>query len=253
MNTANYDFSGTTALVTGSTSGIGFATAELFQESGSKVVVHGLNPAETLQAAQQVPGSVGLACDLGDAGSRADFCARVERELHGKLDFLIHNAGIYPRNDIVGQGLDEYRKVMEVNVEACYDLTRRLLPCLKKSDRASIVFLSSVVTKLGRGDSPAYVASKAALIGLARHLAAELGPAGIRVNCVLPGNVNTPGTRAARKRPDDFEVFARDLQMLNFVAQPIDIAQPILFLCSEGARAITAASLDVNAGLRVGG
>ncbi|MCX5662443.1 MAG: SDR family NAD(P)-dependent oxidoreductase [Planctomycetota bacterium] len=251
--TAPYNLAGTTVLVTGSTSGIGFATAQLFQQCGSKVIVHGLDAGECAKTAAQIPGSVGLACDLGDPASRAGLCERVEREVAGKLDFLIHNAGIYPRNDIVGQSLDEYIKVMNVNVESCYDLTRRLLPCLKKSNRASIVFLSSVVTRLGRGDSPAYVASKAAQLGLARHLAAELGPSGIRVNSVLPGNVNTPGTRAARAKPDDFETFARERQMLNFVAQPIDIAHPIVFLCTEGAKVITAASIDVNAGLRVGG
>jgi NAD(P)-dependent dehydrogenase (short-subunit alcohol dehydrogenase family) len=232
------------ALVTGASSGIGAATALLLAHNGARVVGQGLTAEE---------GQALLACDLADPAQRQRLAADAMSTLHGRLDILVHCAGIYPQGTIQSQDLDGWRQVMSINVEAQYDLTRHLLPALQESTSASVVLVSSAVYRLGRGDSPAYTASKAAQVGLTRHLAAELGPMGIRVNCVLPGLVDTPGTRAVRQTDEEYRQFAAQRQWLAHVIQPDDVAHAVVFLCSPAARAITAACLDVNAGLVVGG
>lgn len=248
-----YDLAGAWALVTGSTKGIGLATAQILSQSGCRVVITARDATQCARVASELPGAVALPCDLADDKARAAFCDAVDQACGGKLDFIVHNAGYYPQGDIVAQTPAEFREVQIVNVESAYDITRRLLPALKRSGRASIVFVSSVVTRMGRGDSPAYTTSKAAQIGLTQHLAAELGPSGIRVNCVLPGLVDTPGTRFYRDSDASYEQFAREQQMLPLIMRGHDIAHPIVFLLSDASRAITAATIDVNAGLRVGG
>jgi len=248
-----YRLDGWNALVTGSTKGIGLATARLLAASGARVIVHGSDALRCETVAHGIPRAVPIAADLADPQARDALCDQVMAACGARLDILVHNAGIYPQGSIDTQSLDEYRQVQAVNVEAVFHITKRLLPALVAAAYPSVVVVSSVVFRMGHADSPAYGASKAAQIGLTRHLAAELGPRGIRVNCVLPGLVDTPGTRTYRVADSSFEQFARDDQMLDYRIQSDDIAQGIVFLCSRAARAITAASLDINAGSSVGG
>jgi NAD(P)-dependent dehydrogenase (short-subunit alcohol dehydrogenase family) len=249
-----YRLDGWNALVTGSTKGIGLATARLLAASGARVIVHGSDALRCETVAHGITRAVPIAADLADPQARDALCDQVMAACGARLDILVHNAGIYPQGTIDTQSLDEYRRVQVVNVEAVFHITKRLLPALVAAAYPSVVVVSSVVFRMREGaDSPAYGASKAAQIGLTRHLAAELGPRGIRVNCVLPGLVDTPGTRAERVTDESYEQFAHDGQMLDYRIQPDDIAQGIVFLCSPAARAITAASLDINAGSSVGG
>ena len=248
-----YDFGGCNAVVTGSTKGIGLSTARLLGSNGATVVITGRSSRECSEIAQSIPDGIPLACDLSTASARAEFCVQVLDLLDNRLDILVHNAGIYPQGDVESQEVAEFQLVQEINVAAAFDLTKRLLPGLRRGLHPSIVFVSSVVTRLGRGDSPAYTASKSAQIGLSNHLAAELGPVGIRVNCVLPGLVDTPGTRAYGLSDSEFDTFATELQMVPVRIEADDVANVIVFLCSPEARAITAATVDVNGGLRVGG
>jgi NAD(P)-dependent dehydrogenase (short-subunit alcohol dehydrogenase family) len=166
------------------------------------------------------------------------------------VDILVHNAGAFPEGSMDSQSLEEWQYVQRVNLESNFHLTKLLLPCLRESGDASVILVSSVVTKFGRGDSPTYTASKAGQIGLGRHMAAELGVDHVRVNLVLPGMVDTEGTR--RVNTDErYAEFANELQMIPHPIQPQDLAETIVFLCTPAARAITGASIDVNGGLRV--
>jgi NAD(P)-dependent dehydrogenase (short-subunit alcohol dehydrogenase family) len=247
-----YDLSGRAALVTGSTQGIGLAAAKLFAANGARVIIHGSTAAKCEAVARGIKGAVPAAWDLSDVSGAESFAQRVAAACGGKLDVLVHNAALCPVGTIESQSMDEWRRVIDIDVNSAYEITKRLLPCLKAAGNASIVFVSSVVVRVCAGDSPAYTTSKAAQVGLARHLAAELGPAGIRVNVVLPGLVDTPGSRKANK-PEDFETYPRTKQMINVAIQPEDVAHAVAFLCSPAARAITAACLDVNGGMAAGG
>jgi NAD(P)-dependent dehydrogenase (short-subunit alcohol dehydrogenase family) len=160
---------------------------------------------------------------------------------------------VFPQGNINSQSVREFERTQAINVTAVYEITKQLLPALLRAPQPAIVIVSSAVFRIGLADSPAYAASKAAQIGLTRHLAAELGGRGIRVNCVLPGLVDTPGSRTVRIRDEEYAQFAEERQMLRICLSPEDIAHGIVFLCSPAARAITAASLDMNAGLAVGG
>jgi NAD(P)-dependent dehydrogenase (short-subunit alcohol dehydrogenase family) len=248
-----YDLAGWNVLVTGSTKGIGLATARLLGASGAQVLVHGSEQERCQAVADGIAGSRALAGDLADSASRDELCDKVLTACDRRLDALVHNASVFPQGTIDSQSLREFDRVQAINVTAVYHVTKRLLPALLRAPQPAIVIVSSAVFRMGLADSPAYAASKAAQIGLTRHLAAELGPRGVRVNCVLPGLVDTPGTREVHGDDDAYARFAAARQMLRICLRPEDIAHGIAFLCSPAARAITAASLDMNAGLVVGG
>jgi NAD(P)-dependent dehydrogenase (short-subunit alcohol dehydrogenase family) len=257
-----YELVGPTALVTGAGMGIGLATASVLADSGARVILHSRTQAEAEEAVRSVPRSVPVWGDLADAAARDALADRVTQAVGDsgeRLDILVHNAGIYPEATLETETLEAYRRVMAINVESQWHLTKRLLPLLIASGSAggtSIVHVSSIVIKLPLGDSPAYTASKAAQVGLARHLAAELGKHNIRVNLVLPGHIDTPGARAQLgEQPAQaaLDRSAREFQLIHVHLKPDDIAHAIAFLCSTAARGITAAAIDVNGGWRVGG
>ena len=248
-----YDLAGWNALVTGSTKGIGLATAQLLGASGARVLVHGSDQARCDDVANAIPGSLGVAGDLADLSARDDLCDRILTACGGRLDVLVHNASVFPQGTIESQTVDEFERVLAINVDAVYHLTKRLLPVILRAPHPAVVIVSSAVFRMGLADSPAYAASKAAQVGLTRHLAAELGPRGVRVNCVLPGLVDTPGTRGVRGGDESYVEFAQERQMLKICLQPEDIAHGIVFLCTPAAQAVTAASLDMNGGSVVGG
>lgn len=247
-----YNLTGYRALVTGSSQGIGLGIAELLADRGANVILHSESPAACERAANSIARAKWAAWDLFDARGCDAFVQRVTELAEGKLDLLVHNAAICPGTALEDQSLEEWQRVQRINVEAAFQLTRAFAPLLAKSAHAAIVIVSSVVTRIGLGDSPAYTSSKAALIGLGRHLAAELGPKGIRVNMVLPGLVDTPGARASHAS-EFFSELPRQRQMIPIPIQPEDIAHAAVFLLSRAARAITAACLDVNGGMAVGG
>jgi len=247
-----YDLKGRNALITGSSNGIGLETARLFLRNGAEVVVHGSSQENCDRAVKKLGGGIPIPCDLSLEKTWTGFCDQVREKVCGRLDALVFNAGVFPGATVAEQSLNDWHRVHRINIDSAYALLRELLPCLRKSDSASVVFISSVVVRIGRGDSPAYVASKNAQIGLARHLAGELGPENIRVNCVLPGLVRTPGSISIA--PDlDADKFIREKQMLNAHITCADVAHPVAFLCSPAAKGITAANLDVNGGRAVGG
>ncbi len=245
-----YDVTGRNAVVTGASKGIGRATAELLATNGARVIVHGRDARVCDEIAETLPGARGIAADLSNDAERVTFCKAVADHFQNRVDILVHNAGFYPQGTVESQSLEEWRYVQQVNLESNFHMTQLLLPCLRESGDGAVVLVSSVVTKLGRGDSPAYTTSKAGQIGLARQMAAELGADGIRVNVVLPGLVDTEGTR--RVNTDErYSEFADQLQMIPHAIQSPDLAETIVFLCTPAARAITGASIDVNGGLRV--
>jgi NAD(P)-dependent dehydrogenase (short-subunit alcohol dehydrogenase family) len=238
------------AIVTGATRGIGRATARLLASNGARVIIHGHDQEECDKVASGIEGTVGMSADLTVESERTALCERAATHFDGKIHILVHNAGIYPEGTLEDETLERWRHVNSLNLESNFHLTKLLLPCLKQAEGASVVLLSSVVTKLGLGNSPSYTTSKMGQIGLMRQLAAELGKDHIRVNAVLPGMVDTEGSRSMT---DDavYDHFAGSLQMVPVYIQAEDLAETIVFLCTPAARAITGACFDVNGGVRV--
>lgn len=224
------------ALVTGSATGIGRATALRFAENGFDVVVnYSRSEAEARETLQLVEscGVRGLLaqCDVGSDAAVRDMLHTVEREL-GRLDVLVNNAGT--TYFINHKNLDElteekWDRILQVNLKGPYFCIRAAVPLMKKSGGGSIVSVSSVAGLTGDGSSIAYAASKGALNTMTKSLARSLGPE-IRVNAVCPGPVDTRWLRAVINE-EALQKLAAQYPMRR-AAQPEDIADAIFYLAT---------------------
>jgi ketoreductase RED2 len=190
-------FADQVVLVTGSSSGIGAATARLFAAEGATVVI---NSARSVQAGEELAASLPSAsyvqADVGDADARRRLIdTAVDR--HGRLDVLVNNAGVtevIPHHDLDAVTEDVFRRIFEVNVLGTFELTKLALPHLRASGRGAVVNISSVAGIRQVGSSIPYSVSKAAVNHLTKLLANACGPE-VRVNAVAPGLIRTPWTK----------------------------------------------------------
>lgn len=236
---------GKTAVVTGAAGGLGAATAERFASEGAKVVAIDLQ-AELL--AKRHDGDPNVLTAAFDITAPAAPAAIVELAVKsfGRLDILINNAGIEgARAELADQTDAVWRRVFEVNVDAMFRLSREAAPHLAKSGAGRIVNTSSLIGLMAVKGAPAYAASKAAVIGLTRALAVDLGPQKITANCVMPGMVLTPiNDNKSRERLD--QVLGRI--PVGRYGEPEDIASATLFLASDEAGYVTGQTLFIDGG-----
>jgi NAD(P)-dependent dehydrogenase (short-subunit alcohol dehydrogenase family) len=241
------DFTGRVALVTGAFRGLGLSTAERLATRGASVAVH-VRDSERAQLAARGLGDRGFAV-AGDLGSPSDLQAIVDRTLDrfGRLDILVNNAAVALSTRFEKITEEEWRRTFEINVTAVFLLIRAALPAMREQQYGRIVNLSSTagktVSTLGGAH---YTASKAALLGLTRAAAKELGPYGITVNAVCPGLFDTELTRE-NATPEQLEAIAQTFPVRR-LGDPFEVADLICFLASEAAGYITGASLDINGG-----
>jgi NAD(P)-dependent dehydrogenase (short-subunit alcohol dehydrogenase family) len=241
------DLAGRVALVTGASRGFGLATARRLAERGAAVAVH-VRDAGRAEAAARHLGDRGFAV-AGDLGNPADLPAIVSRALDrfGRIDVLVNNAAVALPTRFERIAEEEWRRTFEVNVTAVFLLIRAVLPAMKEQGYGRIVNLSSTagktVSTLGGAH---YTASKAALQGLTRAAAKELGPYGITVNAVCPGLFDTELTRE-NATPEQLAAIARTFPIRR-LGEAVEVADLICFLASEAAGYITGASLDINGG-----
>lgn len=233
---------GRVILVTGATRGIGRALALATASLGAKVLIHGRNR-RALEALHDEIEKVGAAPSIAqldlERAQGADYVKLTEEieSNFGRLDGLVHNAGILgDRSPIEHYDIGTWQKVMHVNVNTAFILTRCLLPLLKASDDASLVFTSSGVGKRGRAYWGAYSVSKFATEGLCQILADELERTTVRVNCINPGATRT------RMRAQAYP--AEDPQT---VAAPEDVLSPYLFLLGPDSAGVSGQRIDCQA------
>ncbi|VWX53465.1 SDR family NAD(P)-dependent oxidoreductase [Novosphingobium sp. 9U] len=240
-----------TAFITGSSQGIGAATAKALAADGYRVIVHyGANRALADDVARTIRERGGEAQvvggDLADPATPAALAAEVAQLCPEGLHALVLNAAIMPGNsDIAACTPDVFDQLTAVNLRAPFFLLQSLTPTL--AEGASVVFLSSLTASRATGAVAAYGAMKAAIEHLVRRAAAELGPRWIRVNAVAPATTAT-GPVAAWTETEQGREATISVQALKRVAQPEDIGDAIAMLCSDRARWITGAVIPVDGG-----
>ena len=228
------DHPNNSAIVTGAAQGIGRRTAELLAEDGYAVALVDLRSAIEVSAALREKDATVLDFqgDISDEATVADFAARVEREW-GHIDLLVNNAGISCISPAEETSVQQFRRVLEINLTAPFILSRTFGPKMIARGRGAIVNVASIAGLVGIADRTAYNASKHGLIGLTRTFAAEWGSRGVRVNAVCPGWVKTEMDAADQSSGGytDDDIINR-VPMARF-ASPSDIAEAILFLADD--------------------
>ena len=246
------------ALVTGGGQGIGRATAERLAKDGIEVVVADIRDntvRETVaDLTSQGARATGIQVDIGDEAS-VIHAFDVIRDRYGKLDILVNNAAIIGiatdgyRPPLADMPLSTWSSTIHVNVTGTFLMCRGAIPLLRRGNDARIVNVASLAGRMHtRTSNGNYTASKAAVIGLSRALAAYLGASGVTVNCIAPARVPTPMTLSAAKGNAEYFKSSAELSAIGRVATPNDMANAIAFLCSDKSKFITGAIVDVNGG-----
>jgi 3-oxoacyl-[acyl-carrier protein] reductase len=231
---------GRLALVTGASRGIGHAIAEQLIKDGAKVV----GTSTTQDGAKRVPG-VGKVLDVRDAAE----CERVLEEIqkeHGDIAILVNNAGITRDNLALRMKDAEFDEVIDTNLRAVFRLSRAVMRGMMKARWGRIVNITSVVGASGNAGQANYAAAKAAVVGMTKSLARELGSRNITVNCVAPGFIDTDMTRALS---EDSKKSLLGQIPLGRLGTPQDVAAAVAYLASPAAGYVTGAVLHVNGGM----
>ncbi|URI08603.1 SDR family oxidoreductase [Aquincola tertiaricarbonis] len=241
------------AVITGGAglNGLGFATARQMAAQGAKVVVLDLERADPAGAAARLgEGHLGLVADVTDKAS----CERAAAEVmarFGRIDVLLNNAGItQPVKTLEITGAD-YDRVLDVSLRGTLYMSQAVLPAMQAGQGGSIICISSVSAQRGGGifGGPHYSAAKAGVLGLARAMAREFGPQGIRVNCITPGLIETDITQG-KLTPERKREIAETIP-LNRLGAASDVAGACVFLASDLSAYCTGITLDVNGGMLI--
>jgi dihydroanticapsin dehydrogenase len=248
---------GKRAVVTGGASGIGGATVDLLAERGAAVVFGDIE-GERIAERQARLGGAGHRVEAvrTDVGDEAAIVALIERavEFMGGIDVVINVAGVQRAAPVTETEPDSWDRQFAVNAKSCYLTAKYAVPEMIKAGGGSFVSVASVAAVKGMGGLSAYSASKGAIISLTRSLAVELGPAGIRVNCLCPGWVDTPfnGPIISFMGGLDAQdvVIKRDVP-LGRQALPPEMAEVLVFLASDAASYLTGQAVVVDGGVTV--
>lgn len=247
---------GRVAVVTGATGGLGEAIARRLATDGAKVAVNHLPDPDAAAAAQRVVAAIQadggtaipVAADVSDRLAVEAMAATVATEL-GPVSVLVANAAVAVTEQRPWQELsaDDWRRVCEVNVVGTFNCIAAHYDGLAASGDASVVILSSVTPLLGRAGVLHYSTSKAALVGMTRSLAREVGADGVRVNAVAPGAIETPD-EAAYGSPEELADMLFSVQALHRRGLPRDVASTVAFLAGDDASFITGQLIVVDGG-----
>lgn len=245
---------GKVAVISGAASprGLGFATAALFAEHGARVALLDLDAEGIGAAAARLgEGHRGYVCDVTDRAACSAALDAAVRDF-GSVDVLINNAGITQAIGLLDIGRGDWDRILDVNLRGVLNLSQAAIPHMKARGGA-IACTSSVSAQRGGGilGGPHYSAAKAGVLGLAKAMAREFGPYGIRVNCVTPGLIATDinaGRIAAEKEREILATIP-----LARLGRPADVAGCFLFLASDLSAYVTGAVIDVNGGMLIHG
>jgi 3-oxoacyl-[acyl-carrier protein] reductase len=248
-----------TALVTGASRGIGRATASALAAAGAHVLVHygrSVQEAESLVAEIQGKGgrADAISADLGTPDGAALLAGQVRSLVGDRLDVLVLNAGISKAARLADYTVADFDNLFAINVRSPFFLVQQLVPVLGEGSSITVISSATARTVAGKPglDNPsvlAYASTKGALATLVKYWAAILGPRGIRVNAVAPGVIDTDMSNFTKTEAG--RAVALEMQALQRIGKPEDIADVVAFLASDEARWITGASIPVDGGSKL--
>ena len=248
------DLPGSAVLITGGTSGIGRATAELFAEQGAAVAFTGRDADRGTGLAELIRAGGRDALFIpADVRAAADCTRTVEDTLaaFGRIDVLVNNAGTYVPNDALGCSEEEWDAQVDTSLKGTFLMSRAVLPHMIERGSGAIVNNASGWGLVGGAEAVAYCAAKGGVVLLTKAMAIDHGPQGIRVNAVCPGDTETPMEYADAERKgwtwERYVEWASD-RPLGRMGAPEEVARAILFLASEDSSFITGAALSVDGG-----
>ncbi len=238
----------TVALVTGAANGLGQTFAVALAKARYRVA--GLDTADLAETGRLVESAGGellpVSCDVRAPESVDAAVDEVVREL-GALHVVVNNAGVYPPIPFERTTLADWRRIMGVNLDGPFLVTKAALPHLRAAGWGRIVNIVSAVVFLGPPELVAYTASKAGLVGFTRALATELGPDDITVNAIAPGLTRTATAARTTGADGGFER-VRDLQCVPRIEEPEDLVSTLLYVCDKGSGFLTGQTINVDGG-----
>ncbi len=248
---------GKIALVTGASYGIGFAIAKGFAEAGAKVVFNDINEelvAKGIEAYKEEEiDAKGYVCDVTDEDAVNSMVASIEKEV-GVIDILVNNAGIIRRIPMHEMSADEFRKVIDVDLNAPFIVSKAVIPSMMKMGHGKIINICSMMSELGRETVSAYAAAKGGLKMLTRNICSEYGEYNIQCNGIGPGYIATPQTAPLREPQADgskhpFDSFICAKTPAGRWLNPDELVGPAVFLASEASNAVNGHILYVDGGI----
>lgn len=251
-----FDLTGKVAIVTGSTKGIGKAAAEALAEHGAKVAISSRKQDACDEVAAEINARFGEGTAIAVAANISDKAALqnlvdATRKAFGKVDVLVCNAASNPYyGPMSGIPDDQFRKILDNNIVSNHWLIQMVAPEMMERGEGSVVLISSIGGLKGSPVIGAYNVSKAADMQLARNLAVELGPQGVRVNCIAPGLVKTDFARALWEDPERIKA-TNSVTPLRRIGEPEEIAGAVVFLASRASSYMTGQSIVIDGGATI--